>query len=315
MAATSEPDFAVDLFAFWNENAWDVPDIAELARLGRAEPRALWDRLLGMLRRSGVGAIEVTFAPFDWRTAIAAYGGVAGLTSALDDHGLRICGGYLPQLEDEAALAPERRRDLLAAVDEYADFLAETGATALIGSAPPRATPGGGPARFVDLAEARRLAVPFHEVGRAARRAGIRFGLHTESHSAMWLERDIDLFMLATDPCYVGLCPDAAHIVLGGGDPVAVASRHAGRLVSAHWKDAVSAMPWDVPDGEDVHARHREYFRVPGRGVVDWPRWAAELAGAGLTTPVLLEIDASPDPVADISAAIDHLTPVLASLA
>jgi sugar phosphate isomerase/epimerase len=311
MPKTTDPRFAVDLFAYWHADAWGVADVAELTALGRTEPRTLWDRLLAKLRESGVHAIEVTFAPFDWRTATAAYGGLKELRDALDEHGLSICGGYLPQLEHPDALAGGGRVDLFAEAAAYAEFLAQMGATSLIGSLPHRSTRGSRTARVVDLELAQRLSEPLHEVGRIAYDAGVSFGLHTESHSQLWLERDVDLFMLATDPFYVGLCPDAAHLVLGGGDPVAVVERYTNRLVSAHWKDATGPMSWDVPIDAAVHTAHRELCRVPGQGVVDWTGWADVMARAGLTEPVLLEVDAVPTPVEDIRSAIEYLTPLL----
>ena len=66
-----------------------------------------------------------------------------------------------------------------------------------------------------------RMADIAHVVGEAVSRHGVKLAFHTESHSTLWYERDIDLFMALTDPRYVWLCPDSCHIALGGGDPVA----------------------------------------------------------------------------------------------
>ncbi len=305
------PAFGVDLFAFWHEDVFGLESVESVVRRGIEAPRELWDVLLDRVTASGVTAVELTFAPFDWRTGAAAYGSVQSFLDELASRGLSVCGGYLPALERPEALAPERRGVLLDDVRAYVDFLAAAGATALVGSAPLRSTRGSAHAVPVDLAGVQRLSEPFHEIGRIARGAGLGFGLHTESHSAMWLERDVDLFMLATDPFYVGLCPDAAHITLGGGDPVAVARRHSDRLVAAHWKDATGTISWDLPLDESVHVAHRAYCGVPGTGVVDWPAWAEVMASAGLTAPVLLEVDAIATPVQEIRAAIEHLTPIL----
>jgi len=311
MKASQPPRFGIDLFAYWHPAVWNVSDVAEIAALGAAQPAELWRRLLDLVEESGVTAIEVTFAPFDWKTACAAFGGSAGLRTELDSRGLTICGGYLPQLEVPGALEDDNRGALLDEVRGYTGFLAEMGATALIGSAPARSTRGSEPARFVDLAAVQRISDPLHEIGAAARESGIDFGLHTESHSMMWLPRDIELFMLATDPFYVGFCPDAGHITLGGGDPVAIARRYRDRLVSAHWKDAVSTISWSLPIDESVHLAHRELCRVPGGGIVDWPAWASVMTDAGLTDPVLIEADASGDPVTGIQSAVAYLTPLL----
>ncbi|MWV60125.1 sugar phosphate isomerase/epimerase family protein [Rathayibacter sp. VKM Ac-2754] len=305
------PVFGVDLFAFWHEDVFGLESVEAVVRRGAEEPRELWDVLLDRIVASGVSAIELTFAPFDWRTGAAAYGSTRAFLDELGGRGLSVCGGYLPALERPEALATERRSALLEDVRAYTDFLAQAGATALIGSAPLRSTRGSVDAVPVDLRTVQALSDPFHDVGRVAHAAGLRFGLHTESHSAMWLERDIDLFMLATDPFYVGLCPDAAHITLGGGDAVAVARRHRDRLVSAHWKDSTGTISWDLTLDESVHVAHRAFCGVPGTGVVDWAAWTEVMTAAGLTDPVLLEVDAIATPVQEIRAAIEHLTPLL----
>jgi inosose dehydratase len=311
MATTTTPRFGIDLFAYWHPSVWGVDDLSEISALGTTDPTALWTRLLDLVEASGVTAIEITFAPFDWRTATAAFGSVDGFLRELDGRGLSICGGYLPSLEAESVWTPEGRAALVEETAAYSHFLASVGATALIGSAPKRTTRGSEPARFSDLGSAQSLGDLFNVLGAIAYREGISFGLHTESHSMMWLSRDIDLFMLATDPFSVGLCPDAGHITLGGGDPVAVAERHLDRLVSAHWKDAVGPMSWNVPIDASVHAGHRELCRVPGQGIVDWSAWAAVMARAGLTDPVLIEADASGEPVSGIRSAVAHLTPLV----
>lgn len=311
MTTNQTPRFGIDLFAYWHPSVWGVQSVAEIAALGAEDPAGLWRRLLDLVAQSGVTAIEVTFAPFDWNTACTAFGSASGLRRELDSRGLSICGGYLPGLEVAGALEESNRAALLDEVSGYADFLAEMGATALIGSAPARATRGSDPARFVDLAAVQRISEPLHEIGAAARRSGIDFGLHTESHSMMWLARDIELFMLATDPFYVGFCPDAGHITLGGGDPVAIAELYIDRLVSSHWKDAVSTISWSLPIDASVHLAHRELCRVPGGGIVDWPAWASVMARAGLTDPVLIEADASGEPVEGILAAVAYLTPLI----
>lgn len=311
MAITPTPRFGIDLFAYWHPSVWGVSDLSEISALGASDPTALWTRLLDLVTESGVSAIEVTFAPFDWRTACAAFGGLDGLLRELDARGLSICGGYLPQLEAESVWEEEARLALREETAAYADFLAAVGATALIGSVPKRTTRGSVNPRFSDLATAQDLGGLYNELGAISFRSGVAFGLHTESHSMMWLSRDIDLFMLATDPFSVGLCPDAGHITLGGGDPVAVAERHIDRLVSAHWKDAVGPMSWNVPIDASVHEGHRELCRVPGQGVVDWAGWADVMTRAGLTDPVLIEADASGEPVTGIRSAVAYLTPLV----
>lgn len=37
----------------------------------------------------------------------------------------------------------------------------------------------------------------------------------------MQASRDVDLFMLLTDPRHIGLCPDTAQFAVAGSDPIA----------------------------------------------------------------------------------------------
>ncbi|MGO7793297.1 hypothetical protein ACC703_39110, partial [Rhizobium ruizarguesonis] len=41
-----------------------------------------------------------------------------------------------------------------------------------------------------------------------------------EAHSIFAAARDVDLMMLLTDPAYVHMCPDTAHIIVAVSDPI-----------------------------------------------------------------------------------------------
>jgi inosose dehydratase len=124
-----------------------------------------------------------------------------------------------------------------------------------------------------------------------------------------WTPRDVDLFMLLTDPFLVGFCPDTGHIVLGGGDPAQLVSRHRERVLIAHWKDATG--PFPSPENtlvdENVFSLHGEFFRPAGQGVIDWPAFARALADIGYDGGILLELDAASDPVVQLTQASAYL--------
>jgi hypothetical protein len=154
------------------------------------------------------------------------------------------------------------------------EFLAATGGKFLVTGLPMRRSRGERPASFVDLAAATPIADLVNRIGAATLESGVQVALHTESHSVFWTPRDIDLFMLLTDPMYVAMCPDTGHIALGGADPVQVAGRHRDRLVIAHWKDASGPVPTGLPIDETIFERRAPYFRRTGTGVVDWFGWS-----------------------------------------
>ena len=65
------------------------------------------------------------------------------------------------------------------------------------------------PPMFVDQAFMGQMADIAHAVGEGIEQQGIGLAVHTQSNSALWYERDVDLFMSFTDPRYVWLCPDS----------------------------------------------------------------------------------------------------------
>ena len=174
-----------------------------------------------------------------------------------------------------------------------------------------RQTRGEQPASFVDMAAATPIADLVNRIGAATMDCGIQVALHTESHSVFWTPRDVDLFMLLTDPMYVSLCPDTGHIALAGADPAHVASRHRERLVIAHWKDASGPVPLGMPIDEEIFDRQASYFRRTGTGVVDWFAWSRLLQEIGYDGCTLLELDAVEDPIGEMTAARDFVETAL----
>ena len=191
---------------------------------------------------------------------------------------------------------------IVADAEKRAAFLAEAGGDILVTGLPMRRTRGERPPVFIDAAFMGHMAGIAHAVGEAISHHGIKLALHTESNSALWYERDIDLFMAFTDPRYVWLCPDSCHITLGGGDPVRVARQHDQRIILAHWKDAVGKIEADLVIDHTIYVQQQRYMADFGSGVVDWRAWSeAMLATPGKDT-ILLELDAASDPVAALRA-------------
>ncbi|MHB1930427.1 MAG: sugar phosphate isomerase/epimerase family protein [Acidimicrobiales bacterium] len=296
--------FAVDLITFYNGSFWSVADWHELAERAAKEPRWFWDRVLDEIAASGITGVEVTFPPGDWDTAVAAFGSLDGLAEAAGSRGLQIVSSYFSGVEmAEDALVADVQDKILAEATEEARRLAAVGAGVMVLGMPSRPSPESG--QFVDLPYVQALAGLVNRLGAAARKEGVRLALHTEMDSVFCLPRDIDAFMLATDPEHVGLCPDTGHIVLGGGDPLEVLRRHGDRVVITHWKDATGPMTGE-PSDEDVHVRHARYFRRVGMGTVDWFAWARELRRLRYGGWNILEIDEVPDPVPEVAGALAY---------
>jgi inosose dehydratase len=307
----SDLRFGVDLITFFHPAFWKLDGREQLAEQASRDPRWFWDTMLDGVAAAGIQDIEITFPPADYATATAAYGSVDGFSQALRERGLGIVSGYFGDLEHAGALDAAGQSAVIDSARRYAEFLAETGGKYLVTGMPMRRTRGERPASFVDLTTAAPIADLVNRVGAATQEAGVEVALHTESHSVFWTPRDIDLFMLLTDPMYVAMCPDTGHIALGGGDPVHVMDRHRERLVIAHWKDASGPVPLGLPIDEGIFERQASYFRRTGTGVVDWFGWSRLLREIGYTGCTLLELDAAEDPITEMRLARDFVATAL----
>jgi inosose dehydratase len=113
-------------------------------------------------------------------------------------------------------------------------------------------------------------------VEQVAHMAHEEYGLRAVAHphvgghlEAPW---EIDALLAQTDPDLVGLCLDTAHIIYGGGDPVAMLDRWRDRVWYLHIKEC------SLPVLDEVRARAGDYFDgvrsgvFPelGQGSVDW---------------------------------------------
>lgn len=310
--APADTRFGVDLGTFMDPTYWGVGDYDELVRRSKADPLWFWERTLDDVAKAGITAIELTFAPADYRSAVAAYGSTEGFRQALAARGLEVISGYFNTLENtEDPTDPRAQHRILDDAEAYAEFLAATGGEHLVVGLPMRKTRGQRPASFVDLASATVIADIANRVGEVTLAHGVQTALHTESHSVLWTARDIDLFMLLTDPMYVALCPDTGHIALAGADPVHIVDRHRERLVIAHWKDAIGAVPPGMTIDSTIFVRQAEYFRRPGAGVVDWFGWSRLLREVSYGGCTLLELDAAANPVDEMTNARQFISNVL----
>lgn len=295
--------FGVDLITFFHPAFWKLESSEDLAQRADADPRLFWDTMLDGVAAAGIQDIELTFAPADYSTATRAYGSVDGFRGALGSRGMGVVSGYFGGLEHASAIAGAAGDEIVDEARKYADFLASVGGKYLVTGMPMRTTRGAKPAHFVDLVEAAPLADLVNRIGAATLESGVQVALHTESHSVLWTPRDVDLFMLLTDPMYVSLCPDTGHLALAGADPVQVASRHRERLVIAHWKDASGPVPMGLTIDDGIFERQGSYFRRTGTGVVDWFAWSRLLQEIRYDGCTLLELDAVEDPIGEMTAA------------
>ncbi|MEN9933553.1 MAG: Inosose dehydratase [Chloroflexota bacterium] len=313
--------FATDLVTFYAPSFWGASGaMSNLNILGGAwDPLRFWERILDASSDAGLDGIEITFAPGNWLSALEAYGTAEGFSAAMRDRGLELCSGYLstriPRTDRHADLAnPADHDTMVGMADEYAAFLKTCGSSIMVASLPLRHSQDAQPPLFVDLKLAESMAGALNRMGAAAMRHGVRLALHPEAFSMFRNSRDVDLFMLLTDPTYVFLCPDTAQFTVAGSNPIEIVSRHRDRLVLTHWKDATGPAPADTPIDEGIYDRQVQWFAAVGAGVVDWPAWARLLRDLRYRGWAVFELDASPDPVGDLRRIMGYVRGSLAHI-
>ena len=313
--AAKNIDLGVDLVTFFHPSFWRVKTYAEIIDYAAASPRPFWEEILDSMAAAEVPGLELTFSPFHWEDAVQTFGSVGKFADALSTRGLKLASGFLVDLArhagDEAATG-DRRSAILEQTRRYAGFIRACGGEVMVAGMPMRKTWSAEPPLFVNLRTAEAVADLANEMGAATLREGVRLALHTEAHSVFCTARDVDLFLMLTDPTYVFFCPDTAHLLVAGADPLKVVERHLDRVAIAHWKDAIGPAPLEIVIDEHIHEKHRPYFRRLGAGRMDWPAWIRLMRDARFKGWAILELDAVPDPVAEMRACRSFVETVLA---
>ncbi len=134
-------------------------------------------------------------------------------------------------------------------------------------------------------------------IARAVRdRTGLRTVFHP--HGACFVETpwEVDELMQRTDPTLVGLCLDTGHLMLGGGDPLEIYSRHAARVWHVHFKDFEPRVFQRARGGSWNYfesMRHGIFCEL-GRGAVDFAAMLRELREHGYDDWIVVEQDVLP---------------------
>lgn len=323
MTATPRIRFATDLCTFYDPRIWGgeggYADIGSLFSWGTWNEATFWQRILTDVAAAGLDGIEITFAPGDWTSALRAFGSAGAFRTEVERYGLEVCSGFLPSRlpgsgERMDFANPDQRLQILAVVDQYAAFLAECGASTLITALGLRRTRLAQPPFFADLHHAQPVADTLNQMGAVAAQHGVSLALHPEAFTVFRNARDVDLFMLLTDPTYVGLCPDTAQFTVAGSDPIAIADRHRDRVLITHWKDAVGPAPADVEIDDRIFETQIQWFAQVGQGIVDWPRWARLLRDMNYRGWAIFELDGALNPPRDLAAIRSYVTSSLGHL-
>lgn len=204
------------------------------------------ERVLADMQALGLGATEAGppgFLPTDGGRARAL----------LEPRGLRMLGGFVTAvLHDPAVRARE-----LASVERQAAWLSSLGSEILVLAAATGRT-GYSAVDEVDDAGWAALFEALDGVAEIAARHRLRVAVHPHFGTVIERAAHVDRFLAG---CAHGLCLDTGHLVLGGADPVDVATRAGSRVVHVHLKDV------DRTLGPRVRDRALDYGPAVRRGL------------------------------------------------
>ena len=273
--------------------------VCEVPGWGRMLPP---ERVLAEMAELGIRATEL--GPIGWLPE-----DLSGLRAALDGHGLRLVGGFVPLVLHEPSLEATR-----AEADRIARLFAAAGADVFVAAIvmdPEWSVP-----RALDDAEWGRLVAHLAEIDALVAGHGLKLALHP--HVGTLVERAAEVERLLADSD-VGWCLDTGHLLIGGVDPADFLRRHAGRVVHVHLKDVDDAVAARLRDGELslMEATQAGMFRPLGQGDAGIDDVIRLLDGSGYDRWLVLEQDTAitgeeppvgRGPVLDVKASIDYLT-------
>ena len=231
----------------------------------------------------------------------------------LEGYGLGLVGGFVPVVLHRRGV----RGDTLASVERQARFFAAAGADVLILAAD---TGEDGYEENVELDDAGwgELFEGLSLAEEIGDQYGLTVAVHPHFGTAIERPHHVRRFLQG---CETGLCLDTGHLVVGGDDPVEVASLATNRVRVVHLKDVDRLLADLVAAGkvgfED--AVSRGVFKALGDGDVDIERviWLLEESGYGgwyvLEQDIMLddEPERGEGPIEDVRKSLEFARGVL----
>lgn len=142
------------------------------------------------------------------------------------------------------------------------------------------------------------LSSGLNEVGRIADSEGVRLCYHHHMGTGVQTRADVDRLLSSTDPKYVNLLLDTAHLFFSGDDPLALARAHTARIKHLHLKNL------RAPVRERVLVEHLSFaeaikagiFTVPGdpEGCIDFRPIVQVFAEADYEGWIVVEAEQDP---------------------
>ena len=149
--------------------------------------------------------------------------------------------------------------------------------------------PEGGPSN----AQLEIISRALNEIGKQTAAFGMRLAPHPHIGATVILEHEIRTVMELTDPQYVWLVTDTAHLTLAGMDPLTMIRDYYPRVAEVHYKDVPARYRgWKGSAPNSENENQESLFQPMGTGGVDFPAIHDFLLGMKYRNWVLLDYEA-----------------------
>ncbi len=181
----------------------------------------------------------------------------------LESHGLSLVAGFVPVVLHE----PSSLERALATVDAAADTISALGGRVLVLAAS-TGEEGYEKTGRLDKAGWTALGRGIDRAMASAGERGLLVALHPHHGTVVERPEDVERVLDVSD---VGVCLDTGHVMVAGGDPVAIARSAGSRVIHVHLKDADATIAERVAAGDlGYHAAVAAgLYRPLGEGDVD----------------------------------------------
>jgi sugar phosphate isomerase/epimerase len=176
--------------------------------------------------------------------------------------------GDLPpaQLTPKGWISADGNAELITRMVNFArDFLAPCGCDHWKTNMGSR--PEGGPSDD----QLKTLANTLNEIGRQTIAFGVRLAPHPHIWGPMEREHEVRRVMALTDPRYVWLTADTAHLTLGGADALAIIRDYFPRIAEVHMKDTYPRYRGNTSTPTPAEHLKASLYHNLGAGGVDFP--------------------------------------------
>ena len=136
-------------------------------------------------------------------------------------------------------------------------------------------TLGGRPEKGPNDEQIKIIADALNEIGNRTAAFGVKLAPHPHIGATVIMEHEIRSLMAQTDPRYVWLVTDTAHLALAGMDPLTIIREYYQRIAEVHYKDVPVRFRNQgnpVPTGDRDPVTGSSLFKPMGTGGVDFAR-------------------------------------------